>query len=76
MGRTSDRQPARCPFLLLHVQGVQKLVDAGGLSMAGNGVDDIFKMAVLTTKFELGELYNGQTLTAMNGQTLTVKVTK
>jgi hypothetical protein len=59
-----------------HLQGVQKLVDAGGLSMAGSGVDDIFKMAVLTQKVVLSELYNGQKLTSMNGNTLTVTITK
>jgi hypothetical protein len=57
------------------LQGVQKLVDAGGLSMAGSGVDDIFNMAVVRQKVVLSQMYNGQQLTAANGNTLTVKVT-
>jgi hypothetical protein len=60
---------------LVLLQGVQKLVDAGGLSMAGSGVDDIFKMAVVRQKVVLSQLYNGQQLTAANGNTLTVKIT-
>lgn len=49
----------------------------GDLSALGSSqqVNDIFSTSVLTQKIVLSELRNGQQLTAMNGNTVTVTIT-
>lgn len=61
------------------LQGLQPLLTAmgGDLSALGSSaqINDIFSTSVLTTKVMLDQLQNGQTLTSMNGNTLTVTYT-
>lgn len=61
------------------LQGLQPLLNAlgGDLSALGSSaqINDIFSTAVVTTKVMLEQLQNGQTLTSMNGNTLTITYT-
>jgi hypothetical protein len=63
--------------VLAILQGLDPLVSAvnGDLTSLGSSVNDIFATSVLNTKIPLEQLQNGQTLTASNGNTLTVTVT-
>jgi hypothetical protein len=63
-----------------HLQGLQPLLNAlgGDLSALGSSaqINDIFSTAVVTSKvLMLDQLQNGQTLTSMNGNTLTITYT-
>lgn len=53
------------------------MTDVGGdLSVLGpsDQLDDVFKTAILTTKTTLEQMQDGQVLTAMNGEPVTVTV--